>query len=164
MKEKWEQLQPNERLTVVIGAIALVLILGYFSFYRPLQLGIEKLETENSDQQALLSWMEPAAKRISILRTLQTTKTESKLALLPLLEESLKSTDLNKQASEISQTEGNKVRIKFKQVSFDQLITWLSELWKKYGIEVTDMTVVPKKPTGFVEATVILSKAENKPS
>lgn len=162
MKERWQQLNPNEQRTVISGAIALGLIFGYFFLYSPLTSKITELQQETAQQQALLSWMEPAAKHIQSLRSIQVPKTgTSTLALLPLIEQSLKGADLNKQVVELNQTEAHKVRIKFKQVSFDQLVLWLGNLWKNNSIDAEQLSVTPGQTPGIVEATVVVSPASN---
>jgi type II secretory pathway component PulM len=51
----------------------------------------------------------------------------------------------------------NAVRIQFKVVSFDDLILWLEQLHKKYGISVgsAEIVAIPNK-AGYVETNMIL--------
>lgn len=156
MKEKWQQLSDKDRQLALSSLAIIAVIFCYFFLFRPLHNGIENLHEEVVQQQSLLTWMEPTAKQILNLRTHRVVES-THLALLPLLEQSLKSTDLNKQVGELSQTEASKVKINFKLVAFDKLIIWLDDIWKKYGIEADEINVTPKMPTGYVEATLVLT-------
>ena len=159
MQQKWQQLAPEQQQNFKIGAIVLTLVIAYFIFYLPLQHSIQRLQQNVQQQQSLLTWMEAANKKITALQHNQGAKITVEISqpLLPIIEQSLKSSNLNKQLSELTQTETNKVRLKFKQVAFDSLITWLTTLWQKQGIETIELNVIPQKKPGIVEASVLLA-------
>ena len=158
MKSWWQNLSSREQLIVMCGGAAGILILLYLMIWSPMQNHIQDMQKKTIQQVTLLSWMQGASKDLQQLR--QSSKPKGNLAtpenLLALVDQSAKDNKLKTSMAEFTQTENNKVSIKFNLVSFDKLVTWLTALWNEHHVEVSDMTTTSKGGEGMVQAQVTL--------
>jgi len=151
-------LEPRERHTLVIGAIVLGLLLGYFFFLDPLLIQRQQLHNINQSQQKTLDWVQSAAFEIQQLRTQSNQPQALTLnqSLFSLIDTSLQKTNLHKLNKRIEPRKDTEVRVNFEQVGFSELIKWLAELENQYGIKVLLMTAEPLKQPNQVKVRMTL--------
>ena len=159
MKEWWLELSIRERLLLSIGGSIGLVLLGYFLLWTPLSTYVNDLHTSIVEQQSLLTWMQNAIKELQQLQA-QSPQTQPVTtgAILSIVEESIKKNNLDENAPQITQSDQDKVTIKFTEVPFDNLISWLTDLWKQYQISIEQLNVIPAKITGVVAAEIVLTK------
>ncbi|OAD22074.1 General secretion pathway M protein [Candidatus Thiomargarita nelsonii] len=88
MKQWFKQLAPRERRALMIGAIALGGILGYFMLWTPFVTARTQLENIVAAQKATLHWMQTAAFKVQQLRQQSRTPPAHKASLLSLIDQS----------------------------------------------------------------------------
>lgn len=138
------------------------ILLSILIFIHTLHSKTEQLQQNIEKELSLANWIERASHQINALKKLHgnqliASSSHSKKNTLTVIESSLQASELTKTLSELNQVENNKVHLKFKKVSFDQLIHWLTQLWHQQGIAIIELQVTPQKPPGLVEATLLLS-------
>ena len=164
MRGWWENLEPRERLFLLMGGIACGVLLIYFFILAPFFSNLSALRQQVNADQELLRWMQPAVQVITELQANgvqpQTTSDE---ALLVTVNQSIQETELQLFLTQISQTNDKQVAVRFNRIPFDHLVKWLAKLWQKSAIEVTEISVIPQKTPGLVEANLTFQKANLSP-
>ena len=157
MKAWLENLSQRERMLVLGGGAVAIVLLFYFLVWSPFTNAINDKKVTLQTTQSLLAWMKPATQRVLQLRQTQTkTQKVDAGSLLTTIDGSLKKSALARFPAQIDQTDNNKVRVQFKSVSFDDLVTWLMQIDKRYHIAVQQINVVDTAAIGIVQAQITL--------
>ena len=152
MKDWWEQLASRERLVVQYGSLALFLFIILWFGLRPGLKAISSLEQQVAANQSLLAWMTPSADKITSLRHHQTGAKKLPVAqLLPTLQDDLQATELAQGLEQISLVGEDEVALSFSKVNFDIFISWYTEMVRRYGVVITNLSVVHLDNAGAVK-------------
>jgi len=148
MKEWWLNLSLREKQTLVLGALCFALLSLYLLIWSPLAKKVENLRQQVQHNQQLLAWMQTADKHIQTLEKTRPTPREvnHERSLLSQIQDEIEQNNFAKNITQLRQTENDSVTFNLQQISFDQLITWLSQLWQQDDIIVTQITLAPLTP------------------
>lgn len=155
----WQSRSDRERVMIGMGAIAAIIFLSYALIISPISDRIVFLRNQVQEQQDLSNWMSKIEGRILLLR--QTGYLQTKTRNEPLtmsIERTLTAKNLSGYLQQVQQRETNQLILHFHQVPFDELIDWLQQLSREYGIVVQQTTVTRTTPMGTVDAMFLLSK------
>lgn len=159
LQQKWNELTTRERKLLLIGGITITIGLFYISILNPLLNTLPHLRQEIQKQKELIQWMQPIVQRIQQLQTngiaLENINVNNQ-SLLVMLEQSIQTEQIDKYIKQLRQTTENQITIEFNTIPFDQLITWLEKIWSSYSIGVYQLTIIPDKTPGLVQAQIIL--------
>ncbi len=152
------QLAPRERRVLIIGAVTLVIITGYFMLWEPLITARSQLENVVAAQQTTLRWMTDAAAEVQQLRlqsNTSPTKTH-KQSLLTLVDKSIRTGILAKTNKRIEPKGKHKVQVRFKTVSFTALMRWLGQLYNQHQIEMSQIRIERQQAADQVKVNLTL--------
>lgn len=153
----WHARLPREQGYLFMGGVVVGLLLLYFILLAPLNLTVNNLQNQVLQQQTLVQWLTP---RIPVLqRWLQKDSVAQPVTvnnLLATIDTRLKQSELVSSGAEISQVDGNTVRISFKHVPFDALMNWLAQQWQQSRIAVVQIDVQKSDDVGMAQVTVTL--------
>ncbi len=135
MKQWFKQLSPRERRTLMIGAVALGGILGYFMLWTPFVTARTQLENIVAAQKATLHWMQTAAFEVQQLR--QQSPPAHKASLLSLIDQST----LAQARQRIEPKGDSEVRVNFDEVNFTELMQWLGQLYNQHQVIVRTISI-----------------------
>lgn len=155
MKDWWLNLALREKQTVSIGILFVTLFLFYELIWSPISNEATSLRSKVQQNSALLMWMKQTDSRIQSLGKTQTNSTES--SLLSTVQTQMNNSPLGKHVSQLRQSESNSVQLTLSAVSFDQMITWLTQVAKTDGIIVAQISVRPSGTTGIVTIDATLT-------
>lgn len=143
MKQWFNQLTPNERRTIIIGAVTLASLLTYFMVWEPFVTARTQLENLVASQKATLRWMNQAAAEVQQLRNQsQTAAAEiNKQSFLSLIDKSTRTGALGKANKRIEPKGEKEVRVDFKEVSFTELMKWLEQLHNQHQVQVSTIRI-----------------------
>lgn len=157
MKEWYAGLQPRERLIVQAGAIALALLLFYATVWDPLTGGARAKAEAVSAEQKQLSWMRQAAEDVKRLRP-ESEQIAAQLpagqSLLGVIDQTAKAAGLGAALKRVKPEGDNKVSVWMEDAAFDDVVRWLENLHRSYGVEVDNITVDKKNVAGKVDARI----------
>lgn len=160
-KEWWLNLALREKQMVALGGCTLFIIIFYFFIWSPFTNHLDNLRHDIQTSQQLLMWMQASNKKILTIEN-QQKKQKSRLkirgSLLGIIQKRANQSPLAKNISFIQQADNNAVQLQFKNVNFDQLMSWLIQLWQTQGIVISQMSVTPVSAQGIVEAEVVLAR------
>lgn len=161
MRAWWQQLSQREQTMVGLGSLSVMLILGYLFLYQPLNEYTANTRDQAQQQQALLHWMQQAQQQLKSLRT-QSSQAQpiNSAALLSTLSTALQTKPLKSFDSTLAQADKNRARIQFKQVPFDALIQFLTQLWRQYRITTVSLQTTPLATPGLVQASIVLKTSK----
>lgn len=154
----WMQLQDRERRFIRYGGITATMLLFYVLLWSPFLDTVSQAQQDLEDKRQLLQWMQTASVQYQQLKKQSNGPANlSTDNMLSTVSQSLKDNALTSLVSEIKQTNDLKVTVNFKQVNFDDLIQWLLNIRKQYGLQVDQIQVeqVSTAP-GLVQAALVL--------
>ena|SRR3989338_7160566 len=158
-QERWQNMQPRERLFLAVGVIAAFLLLIYVLLLNPFFDSSNALKRQVAHQQQLALWLQQATTQIEKLKNagydLPSSNYES---LLVLINNNAQQHNLTSYINKISENDEGEVVIQFSTVPFDALIEWLTGLWRQYGVAVAQLNLTPQKTTGLVAVNLVLKK------
>ena len=156
MKQYWANLQPRERHTLLGGGISLILILLYTLVLDPFRQELVRLQQSVEAQTAELAWMQQASAEVKRLRgNAPAAQRVTGRSLMSQVDASARSTGLSGAIKEIK-PEGQGVKVRLEQVSFDDMLLWLEQLNSKQGVGVSGLVMERLSQPGRVNASVVL--------
>lgn len=160
MREWFEALQERERLFVAAAGVALVLAVFYLAVWAPLDSGQENAA------RGVATWQDALADLRAMQGDLQAAGTARgepgglNQSLVVIVDNTLRSRDLYNSLQRSSPTPGNGIRLEFENVAFDDLVLWLGDLARDYGLQVQSgsFSATAQDAAGRVNATLILER------
>lgn len=143
LTEKFAGLSPRERLIVVLGGAAAVVIVLYAAVWQPWQAELERLRAQVPAKQQTLAWMEAQAARIDSLsaQSAADESPESGLPLLTLVERSANQVGMREVITRMSPgEEADQVRVWLDDVAFDDWLQWVDAL-NGSGIRIAEASI-----------------------
>ncbi len=158
MKQWFSQLKQSERRTVIAGGVALVVILFYFLAWQPFAHHLKQLRQGAQDQQVQLTWMRQAAREVQQLRALMPAsgRLPPGQSLLAVVDQTARSGGLGPAMKRIEPEGQSTTRVWLEQAAFDDLIQWLQNLKRDYGIYAADIVIERQETPGRVNARLTL--------
>jgi type II secretory pathway component PulM len=157
LKQKWDQLSRREQLYVGVGGVLVLVFLLYSFLISPLLTNVTNLKQQYNAQQNLVVWMTPRVAALAQLTTVAPTQTVNSANLLATVDAQLKQSILAQSVGEIAQANTNQVRVSLKEVSFDELTSWLVQQWQQSQIQVSDFVAQKTDKPGMVTVTMTLT-------
>ncbi len=158
LQQWFEGLQSRERLLVMLGSVALVLLVLYLMIWEPMFSRYHKLKSSVAEQQQTLDWMQQSAGQIKALQGSTSAGTAQGLggrSLLSVVDQSARSGGLGSSIKRIEPDGKKGVKVWFEGAGFDQMIVWLGNLTRRYQIE-TNMVTIQPQGDGRVNARISL--------
>src|SRR5579871_2382420 len=132
----------KEKQILFIGLFLAGILLLYFFIWTSFNHRIINLRSEISHNQQLLIWMQSSDQRIHTLeKLLKKHDSSSTASLLGIVQKQLKTSPIATQVSTLQQTDTHSVHLGFQKVNFDDLITWLTQLWQQEGIFIPQINI-----------------------
>lgn len=155
-RASWDKLQPREKIMVSSMIAIILLFLFYVTFWLPLSKDLKKLRVAVPKAEATLAVMHVQAAKIKSLKSRRTLKTGSG-GLLTQVEQTATSKGLRQFITKMEPDGDSGVRMTIEGVSFNNLLSLLSDLHKKSGLRVDNATINPITETpGMVNARLVL--------
>jgi general secretion pathway protein M len=158
MKAWFESLQPRERAFVASAAVVIAFGILYLALWRP-------IDRSHRELQASVETWKSALRDIRPLQVqLQNSSTAAQVgrndSLVVIIDNTLRERGLYNSLQRSQPTTQNGIRVEFENASFDDLVLWLGDLGKSYGMHLqsgsfsSNATASP----GRVNATVTLER------
>jgi len=158
MKDWWLNLALREKKMLAAGAVVVILFLLYKILWSPLVTANNNLRTRVLHNQETLTWIQQADQRIqSLLKTSQKNVSPAG-SLLGVMQTALHQSAFAAEISQLRQADNDSVAFSFKKIDFDHLIVFLTTLWQKQGLLVSQITVIPGNGPGEVVADVVVKR------
>ncbi|HEX4049270.1 MAG TPA: type II secretion system protein GspM [Steroidobacteraceae bacterium] len=147
------RLGERERRMVIIGAAA-ALVLLILAVLMPLQQSVSASAQRIEHKRDDLSWLQSVAPQLGSLAV--TAPAPLRESLVALADRTARDGGIGKSLVG-SQPAGNGgLNVRFEQVPFDALVSWLSQLGDRYGVHAESATIEADAMPGVVNATLVL--------
>lgn len=152
----FNQYNPREQLIILLGAACLLLYVLYLSVWRPLAEQQQQLQLQNQRAQETLVNVKVLADQYKQLQqTGATSQSSENLNLSQIVDRSVASNQLSMKRYQPA-ADGD-AQIRFENMPFDNLLSWLDQMENRYGLLIKDLTVSPGSQVGLVNLSVRLS-------
>jgi len=141
MKEWWISLGARERLMVLIGTAALILILLWALVLDPINSKLKTLRTQVPVKEQTVAWMRTQAQSVApLVAKAKREQGDTSIPLLTIIEQTAGQAQLRDAIKRIQPGDDSDVQVWLSDAYFDPWIQWV-EVLKKKGIEVSSLTV-----------------------
>ncbi len=158
--KSWWQLRQKREQVILISAGALILMITLYLYaWLPLSNTVDQMQDRLVQNQLLLKKIQPLLNNPDFLRLAQSSTPTATGDLPAIINQTANQTRLANLMSLSPAKNPNEININFTQVSFDQLINWLENLWDRNQIAVMQFDASSTKNAGMVTAKIILKKS-----
>ena len=160
MRQWWLSRSPKDKLALMVGFSAIVLLLLYLLVWLPFQQQVEKNRTLAASQRSTLTWMQERVAEIKLLKQRQASSNKSgnREALLTLVDRTAKQHQLRQFIKRLKPEGSAAVQIWVEQAPFDALIQWLGLLVNQHGILLESVNIERQEKTGLINARLNLQR------
>ena len=151
-----QQFELRERRAIVMGAV-IVLVAGLYLFvFEPVYVSHQVLQQRVAAKRELLGWMQ---QRSSLLRQSRPNLSlaASNDSLLANVDNAARAAGLGDAIRRVEQDGENRVRISLESAAFDNMVRWLGDLERNYGVKPVQARIDRTNSPGLVNATLTLS-------
>lgn len=156
MKQWWSNLNAREqRIFIAAGAVLLILVVYLFA-WEPLVKERTRLQGAIAKLQADKVWMQQAAGQVKQLRRGGAVARQPVSSLLGVINSTAKPVLKGAELKRVEEDRSAGVRVWIDQAAFDDLVIWLGDLKKRYGIDASSVSVERIGKPGRVNVRLIL--------
>lgn len=156
IKEWFDSLEPRERLMVLAGGIAGIVIIFWGGLWHPLATGALELTDAVDSKRSLLASLQ-RARAVAVQPGMQVSGAAGQ-SLVLLVDQTHRGFGLEGTLTRNQPDGTDGIRVTFQDASFDALIAWLGALQANYGTSVDAATIDGGRAPGVVNATVVLRR------
>lgn len=161
MRDWFETLELRERLFVTGGAAVVLIALFYAFVWLPLDNGQKSLSTNVANWERSLAELRPLKGiQRSPTSARQTQSSNRQQTPVIIVDQSLRARGLDRSLQRSQPTTSNGIRVEFENVVFDELVLWLGDLSRQYGMHVTQgsFSAANRAGPGRINATLTLER------
>jgi len=141
MKEWWYSLGARERLMVLIGTAALILILIWALVLDPINSKLKTLRAQVPVKEQTVAWMRNESQSVApLIAKAKRERGDTSIPLLTIIEQTAAQAQMRDSIKRIQPGDENDVQVWLSDAYFDPWIQWV-EVLKTKGIEVSSLTV-----------------------
>ncbi len=152
----WEGLQPRERISLMLGAGAVLILLLWLLLVEPYRTSVQRLEQSVAARQADLQWMGAAAAELRQLRGSAPSTSMAGQSLLSLADSTARRHGLGEVMNRVQPEGQESVRVWLEGAPFDDVMRWLGALNRQHGVVVSAVVVEPRPQPGLADVRVVL--------
>ncbi len=156
LKKSFYDLNPRERLMVLGGGVALLLIAIYLLVWDPLITKQASLKASIQSQQVIYQQMLKSAEQIKQFKGTSGFKVVNASAMQSIINRSAKSALPGAIIKRVEQNRQQAVQVWIDQVSFDDMIKWLGGLQQTKGVRVVALYSERTEQVGRVNVRLTL--------
>ncbi len=158
MMDWFNSLETRDRRAVIAAAVALVVAAFYFLFLGPQLESRRTLSEAIERQREDLAWMQGAAAEVSAFQVGSASAVTRRAgkSLLGLVDRTARSASLSQAITRMEPQGKERVRLWLTEADFDKLVSWLAQLRKQHGMQVSSLDLERGKAPGRVGGRLAL--------
>lgn len=153
-KQYLDQLNERERRAVIVAAIALLVFLPYQFIWAPFRHSLVELDHRVEQQQKDLLWMQERVAEAQELTRAAAGAGGGRQPVYGVIESSARQRFGN--GIRVRQEGKDGVRVTLKNISFDDVMLWLDDLYYKQHVNVKELTIQRQDQPGRVNANILI--------
>jgi len=161
MRAWWQAQSDRDRRTLAVGAVAVVLLLGWALVWHPLALRRATLEQEVASRRDDLLAVQRGTAQIAQQHAVgqRARGDRAGKSLLALADATAREAGLGAAIKHVEPAGARNVKVSFEGANFDALAQWMETLAGGYGVEATELSADRADGVGLVNARVTLQDA-----
>jgi general secretion pathway protein M len=165
IRQWFDALAPRERLLVSAAGLLLVVAIVVIGGLRPLVVSSRSATAQLADRQAVLADIEHVAARFGPQAGAGASGAHpTGESLVVLVDRTTRSRGLGAYLKRNEPDGTDSIRLRFENVSFDELVAWLADLQATQAVNVVSASADPGQDAGRVGANLQLSRAPPRPA
>lgn len=156
LKTWYLSLQQRERLMLAIGSAFVAAMLIYAVLLHPYFSSLRALQADVEHQQTQLVSMRQLAVQIQALRGQQPSSLPRDQSLLAVVDRSATDAGFGTAMKQVQTNSDGTVHLQFQATNFDNLMRWLGDLQRQYGISVQQLIAQRGSAPGSVDVSLTL--------
>jgi general secretion pathway protein M len=159
LKNKFNSLQPRERIVVIAGSILVLVVAAYVLALAPLYKAVNAQETRVKQKEGDLAWMRSVAGEVAVLSANAPAHPgPSNESMVVLIDRTARECGLG--ASLTGQTPNGErgIRVRLEGAEFDKLMVCLGTLQQVHSVDVETATIDRAGKPGLVNANLVLTR------
>jgi len=161
MKRWFFSLQARERIFVATAAIFILFALVWFVGWQPLDSQHKAAAARVANWQQSLTNLRPMRGQLQAMTSGQPTSAGQNQSLVIIVDNTLRQRGLHSALQRSQPTlGGNGIRVEFESVAFDDLMLWIGDLHRQYGLQVVsgNFSIASSDNPGRVNSSVTLER------
>ncbi len=161
MKDWFTSLESRERVFVLVAAVFIVLAIGWVGVWMPLDTNQREAAEKVATWQRSLASLRPMRGQVQATAGDVAVTADQSQSLVVIVDNSLRQRGLyNSLQRSLPTPGGNGIRVEFESAAFDDLILWLGDLHRQYGLKVEtgSFTIASGTTPGRVNSSVTLER------
>lgn len=159
LKDKFDSLQPRERVVIIVGAILVLVTAVYVLALSPLYSAVNAQAKRVAQKEGDLAWMRSVSGEVAVLSANAPTRPgPSNESMVVLIDRTARECGLG--ASLTGQTPNGErgIRVRLEGAEFDKLMVCLGTLQQVHSVDVETATIDRTAKPGIVNASLVLTR------
>ena len=158
LKDKFNALQPRERVIVIAGSV-LVLVMAVYMALSPLYAAVNAQAKRVEQKESDLAWMRSVAGEVAVLGANAPTRPgPSNESLVVLIDRAARECGLGSSLTGQTPNGDNGIRVRLEAAEFDKLMVCLGTLQQVHSVDVESATIDRTGKPGLVNANLVLTR------
>ena len=159
LKDKFNTLQPRERIVVIGGAILVLVAAIYVLALAPLYSAVDAQAKRVSQKEGDLAWMRSVAGEVAVLSAAAPSRPgPSNESLVVLIDRAARECGLSNSLTGQTPNGERGIRVRLESAEFDKLMVCLGTLQQVHSIDVESATIDRTAKPGLVNANLVLTR------
>ncbi len=161
MKDWLQSLEPRERLFVLTAVIVVVFAIAWLAVWKPLDANQKSAALRVEDWKSSIAALRPMKSQLQAQGGNQAASAGQNQSMVIIIDSSLRQRGLYNSLQRSQPTpDGNGIRVEFENAPFDDLMLWLGDLNRQYGLLVqsSSFSAVSGDSQGRVNSTLTLER------
>jgi general secretion pathway protein M len=159
LKDKFNSLQPRERIIVIAGAILVLVVAVYVLALAPLYSAVNAQAKRVAQKEGDLAWMRSVSGEVAVLSANAPSRPgASNESMVVLIDRTARECGLG--ASLTGQTPNGErgIRVRLEGAEFDRLMVCLGTLQQVHAVDVESASIDRTGKPGLVNANLVLTR------
>jgi general secretion pathway protein M len=159
LKERFNALQPRERIIVLGGAILVLVTAVYVLGLAPLYAAVASQAKRVEQKEGDLAWMRSVAGEVAMLSASAPSRPgPSNESLVVLIDRAARECGLSSSLTGQTPNGERGIRVRLEAAEFDKLMVCLGTLQQVHAVEVESATIDRTGKPGLVNANLVLTR------
>lgn len=159
LKDKFNSLQPRERVVIIGGAILVLVTALYMFALAPLYSAVDAQARRVAQKEGDLAWMRSVSGEVAMLSAAQPSRPgPSNESMVVLIDRAARECGLSSALTGQTPNGERGIRVRLESAEFDKLMVCLGTLQQVHAIDVESATIDRTAKPGLVNANLVLTR------
>lgn len=159
LKDKFNSLQPRERVIVIAGAILVLVVAVYVLALAPLYSTVNAQAKRVTQKEGDLAWMRSVAGEVAVLSANAPSRPgPSSESMVVLIDRAARECGLGSSLTGQTPNGERGIRVRLEGAEFDKLMVCLGTLQQVHAVDVESAQIDRTAKPGLVNASLVLTR------